>query len=100
MDKEDIINIAKGYKEHIRKYLDFDNVYLFGSNATGNAKEFSDIDIAVIVNTLQGDYIETVQLLWKLRNDIDVRIEPVLIIRSQDIPGFYNEIVRTGIIIN
>jgi len=99
MDKTNVINIAKDYKELVSRYVDFDNVYLFGSHVKGYAKEFSDIDIAVVVNNLKSDYMQTVQLLWKLRIDIDVRIEPVLIDRSQDISGFYNEIVRSGILI-
>ena len=31
----------------IRKYLPDCNIYLFGSRATGKAKEYSDIDIAL-----------------------------------------------------
>jgi uncharacterized protein len=100
MYKTNVINIAKDYKELIKQFVDFDNIYLFGSHASGNAKEFSDIDIAVVVDYIRSDYMQTVQLLWKLRNDIDVRIEPVLIVRSEDIPGFYNEIVRSGILIS
>ncbi|MFH1049394.1 MAG: nucleotidyltransferase domain-containing protein [bacterium] len=100
MDKTNVINIAKDYKELISRYVDFDNVYLFGSHAKGYAKEFSDIDIAVVVEYLKSDYMQTVQMLWKLRNDIDVRIEPHLIVRSNDIPCFYDEIVRSGILIS
>jgi predicted nucleotidyltransferase len=100
MDKNEIINIAKKYKEYIKTKIDFDELFLFGSYAKGNPREHSDIDIAVVVDTFSGDYMKTVQQLWLLRKDIDVRIEPILIIKSEDIPGFLEEIKRTGILIN
>ena len=100
MDQKDIIDIARRYKEEITGIVKFDDIYLFGSYAKGEPRKHSDIDIAVVVEVFDDDYMKTVQLLWRLRRKIDVRIEPILLIKSQDVPGFYGEIKKTGILIN
>ena len=60
----------------------------------------SDIDVALIVNKWKGNYFEVMPLLWKIRRDIDMRIEPHLIVHQEDYAGFLNEIQQTGILIN
>ena len=100
MDKNEIIDIAKKYKEQLKGQVEFDDIFLYGSYAKGSPKEHSDIDIAVVVEDFSGDYSEAVKLLWKLRHKVDLRIEPILLIKSRDIPGFYKEIERNGILIN
>ena len=74
-----------------------DKVYIFGSYAKETNREDSDIDVAIVVNSLQGDYFSTTPLIWKLRRQIDDRIEPILIEKNNDISGFLDEIRRTGI---
>ncbi|MBG0859601.1 MAG: nucleotidyltransferase domain-containing protein, partial [Bacteroidales bacterium] len=59
--------------------------------------EDSDIDVAVIVSNISGDFFSVNPLLWKLRRQIDDRIEPVLIDRNNDRSGFLEEIKRNGI---
>jgi len=36
------------------------------------------VDVAIVVQTLSGDFFSTRPLLWKIRRQIDDRIEPVL----------------------
>lgn len=71
--------------------------YLFGSYAKNLNREDSDIDVAIVVNSLQGDYFTTTPLVWKLRRQIDDRIEPILIEKGNDKSGFLDEIQKNGI---
>jgi predicted nucleotidyltransferase len=97
MDKREVIEIVKKYKLLISGYFDCDKVYLFGSYAKGTNQKDSDIDVAVIVNQIKGDYFSNTPLLWKLRRQIDDRIEPILINKNDDRSGFLSEIQKSGI---
>lgn len=97
MDKTEIINKIKEYKKLLTSYYDIHKVILFGSYVTGTPKEYSDIDVAVIVNHVNEDFFTYAPRLWKLRREIDTRIEPILFIKDQDDSGFLQEILRTGI---
>jgi uncharacterized protein len=97
MDKKEAIKIVQQYKLLLAKHFDLDAIYLFGSYADDAGRDDSDIDVAVVVNGVSGDFFSVNPLLWKLRRQIDDRIEPVLIDKSNDQPGFLNEIKSTGI---
>ena len=97
MDKNEALKKVKQYKLLLKEYFDFDSVYLFGSYAMDNFREDSDIDIAVIVSNISGDFFSVNPLLWKLRRQVDDRIEPVLIDRNNNRSGFLEEIKRNGI---
>ncbi len=99
MDKREVINKLLNYKLLVSKHFDIDKVVLFGSYAKGNPKEDSDIDVAIIVNSISKDYFSYAPLLWKLRREIDDRIEPILIEKNHDESGFLSEILNTGLII-
>ena len=43
---------------------DLESVYLFGSFASDTSREDSDIDVAVVVNNISGDYFAVNPLLW------------------------------------
>ena len=79
--------------------MKFDEMILFGSYAKGNARQDSDVDVAIVVKTITGDYFSTRPLLWKIRREVDDRIEPVLIEKNHDESGFLSEIVKTGVVI-
>ncbi|NCO54458.1 MAG: nucleotidyltransferase domain-containing protein [Bacteroidetes bacterium CG02_land_8_20_14_3_00_31_25] len=97
MDKKEVIEKLTIYKKIVSKYFDIDKVVLFGSYAKGNQNEDSDIDVAVIVNSLGQDFFAYAPLLWKLRRDIDDRIEPILIEKNSDESGFLKDILKTGL---
>ncbi len=99
MDNAEVIKKLKRYKKLLSKFMKFDAMILFGSHAKGNAREDSDVDVAVVVDELSGDYFSTRPLLWKIRREIDDRIEPVLIEKSHDDSGFLSEIMKHGVII-
>ncbi len=97
MDKEEVINKVKEYSNLLKKYIPFEKVYLYGSYVKNINNPNSDIDVAIVVNKLDADYFTIQPLLWKLRREIDDRIEPVLIEIEKDYSGFLIEIQRNGI---
>jgi len=99
MDNEEVIENLKVYKQLLSKHMNFDEMILFGSYAKGNARDDSDVDVAIVVKTLTGDYFSTRPLLWKIRREVDDRIEPVLIEKNRDESGFLSEIMKTGVAI-
>lgn len=99
MDQEQVIGIAKEYSEKVRIHMDIKKVILFGSHAKGSSKPDSDIDIAVIVDEITGDYLSLATSLFKLTRNIDDRIEPVLLEEADDRSGFLEEVIKTGRII-
>ena len=99
MDKEEVIQKIRKYKKLLAKQMDFNAIILYGSHAWGTADENSDVDVAVIVDELKGDFFSTRPLLWKIRREVDDRIEPVLFERKHDESGFLAEILKHGVII-
>jgi predicted nucleotidyltransferase len=81
----------------LKKYIPLEKIYLYGSYAKNTNRTDSDIDVAIVVNKIEGDYFTIQPLLWKLRRQIDDRIEPILIEKDNDISGFLVEIQRNGI---
>ena len=96
MDQESVLKIAKTYADKVRKTLDVEQIYLYGSYANNTANFLSDIDIAVVVENADGDYLDTLTRLYKLQRDVDFRIEPVMLSNRQDISGFLASIIATG----
>lgn len=74
MDKTEAIIKVQEYKLLLMNYFDLDKVYLFGSYAKNTNTTDSDIDVAIIVNKIEGDYFSTTPILWKLRRQIDDRL--------------------------
>ena len=100
MDKREVIEKLKIYSELLRKYFKVKMVILFGSYSKNTARTDSDIDVAVVLDYLPENILETEVELFKLRRQIDSRIEPVLFEVGQNDPsGFFQEILKTGDII-
>jgi predicted nucleotidyltransferase len=101
MDKRAfIIDKAKEYKELVDSTLPvaIEQYWLYGSHAKRTPREYSDIDIALVISHIDDDaYWNNLPLLWKLSYQEDDRIEPVLIAKDTDYAGFLNEIQKTGI---
>jgi predicted nucleotidyltransferase len=98
-EREDIISKVRTYRDLVLKDfpMKVEKVYLFGSYAKGTPHKDSDIDVAFVVNRFEGDFFQVIPPIWKLKRQIDVRIEPHVIARDSDYAGFIDEIRRTGI---
>jgi len=98
MVNQRVIDTVKQYIMIIPKDLGVKKAYLFGSFAKGKEKEESDIDIALVLETMP-DFFYAQKQLMKLRRKIDLRIEPHPI-KEQDFNSlnpFAYEIEKTGI---
>ncbi|MDR1722735.1 MAG: nucleotidyltransferase domain-containing protein [Tannerella sp.] len=102
MDKRKyIIAKVRDYKKLVKASfpVKIEQYWLFGSYAKNCAHKDSDIDVALVVEHLDDDYsiLHTEPILWKLKEQVDSRIEPHVIARDSDYAGFLDEIRRTGI---
>jgi len=101
-ERNDIISKVRKFKQLVidSKFpMQIENVYLFGSYAKGTQREHSDIDVAFVVNKFKGDFFKVIPPIWKLRHQVDFRIEPHVIARNTDYAGMIDEIQQTGILI-
>jgi predicted nucleotidyltransferase len=71
-------------------------IILYGSQAKGTATDNSDIDIAIIVDEINGDILVLEAKLYELSIGIDSRIEPVVFENGADPSGFLRHVRRTG----
>jgi len=103
MDKrEDIISKVKQYKQLVDSsnlLKDIEQVYLFGSFVKGTPNKYSDIDVAFVVNSIEGDFFDIIPPIHRLTEKVDFRIEPHVVARDTDYAGFIDEIQRTGILL-
>ena len=97
MDQGKVLNIAKEYADAVRKVVDATAIFLYGSYAKGTATKDSDIDIAVVVDKIPGDYLNTMTTLWRLTRSVNHDIEPVLLTAADGESGFLSTVQKTGI---
>ena len=98
MDKGEVINLVKRYKELVSQHLPVKSLYLFGSYSKGDYTEESDIDVAVIVPTDRSEdtWWEDSSLLWSLCRKVSTTIEPVLMYEGSESPLYY-DVMKTVI---
>jgi predicted nucleotidyltransferase len=75
MDQNEAIKIAKRYVDTISRKYRVENAILFGSFAKSTNHTDSDIDIAIIFNSVD-DIIDLQIELMNMRSDDDLLIEP------------------------
>jgi len=80
----------------VRKSFDIKRIILFGSYSKNTARKDSDIDVAVVLDRVEEDFLTAESKLFRLRKQIDSRIEPVLLEASNDRSGFLEEILKAG----
>lgn len=56
MDNAEAINKLKKYKKLLSNHMKFKEMILFGSYAKGTAHKDSDLDVAIVVDELKGDF--------------------------------------------
>ena len=99
MDKRTAFEKVKMYAELVYSILPSSRVVMFGSYVNGTPQEDSDLDVAVVVDELVGDFLDLAIRLYRLRRSVDDRIEPVLLIAGEDRSGFLDTILKTGYIV-
>lgn len=98
MDKEQVIELVRQYKVLVSELFGNFKIYLYGSYSKGNARQESDIDVAVVVPVLEGDWWTASTSLWTATRKVSTLIEPVLIEESHPSP-LYADVLATGMII-
>lgn len=99
MGYEEIVEKVEAFSWRVQECYRPEMIVLYGSYAVGTANENSDIDIAVICDSVSGDFLKNSAELFRLRRDIDLRIEPVLIESDDKATSFYNDILKNGKVI-
>lgn len=86
--------------------IPFENIYLFGSYAKKANKLHSDIDIAVVFNNFRKkkpSRIDRMMELWRLTPKVDVRIEPIVLEKSDFAKGktssMAHEVQKNGVLV-
>lgn len=96
------MDISKVYKkldefiEAIIPEYNPEKIVLYGSYAKGTNHLESDIDVAIIVNKVEGSFLDKEAKLYKIRRGFDVNIEPILLESNKDRSGFLEHILSYG----
>jgi predicted nucleotidyltransferase len=96
MDRKAALNIATAYAAEVCKVFKPASIIMYGSYAKGIARPESDIDVAVIFDGYNGNWLEDSSLLWELTMKVSTIIEPVLLDRTKDPSGFVANIFKDG----
>jgi len=99
LDKNKAREIATSYAHVVRESYNPKQIILFGSYVNGIPHENSDIDIAVIFDHVEGDYLEQWGKLIRLCRGISYDIETHMLDETGDKGGFLDYIRNTGEVI-
>lgn len=76
--KDEVLKVIKKFRESIKGMIHADRIFLFGSYATGHARDYSDIDVAVVSSDITGEnYFELKNKIFKKAMELDSHLEPV-----------------------
>ncbi|OGI74158.1 hypothetical protein A3D42_01760 [Candidatus Nomurabacteria bacterium RIFCSPHIGHO2_02_FULL_41_18] len=74
---ENIIKAAKSFRSSLENdRILIDSMIIFGSQAKGNTRPESDIDICVVSPSFGRNDLEEMQMLFRKARRVDSRIEP------------------------
>jgi predicted nucleotidyltransferase len=96
MDKKTALTFARRYADEVAREINPAAVIMYGSHVTGKAREDSDIDVAVIFDGFEGDFLKTSAKLWNWVWQVNSYIEPILLDIKNDKSGFAREIMESG----
>jgi predicted nucleotidyltransferase len=96
----EIIDAVKKFRKSIDNDLSVKKVFIFGSFAKGNFTENSDIDVCVIAEDVDNNFLAEFKIAPKVLKS-DVRIEPVVFSEKEylevDSFGLLKEVKENGI---
>jgi len=99
LDKSTVREIAANYTQVIRQAYNPKQVILFGSYVNGTPRADSDIDIAVVFEHVEGDFLGQWGRLIRLCENVSYDIEPHMLDESCNRSGFLDHIRNTGEVI-
>lgn len=95
-----VIELIKEYLELLdQSGFAVRSAYLFGSYAHGQANEWSDIDLAVVSDSFEGNRFKDKEKIRGLYRKVDLRLSTLPMTQSDllEDPFIYNEIYLKGI---
>jgi len=98
LTRDEVLSLVREYKRVISPRFNGQvKVLLFGSYSKGNANPWSDIDVAIIVPSVNDDeWLDTSIALGMEGNKVSLLIEPVLMTEDHWSP-LYDDVMQTGI---
>lgn len=97
LTRDEALQIVKDYKNVIApRFKTEPKVYMYGSYSKGYQKPESDIDVAVVVPHVEGDWMDLSTDLWLDIDKVNILIEPVLLEEGHHSP-LYDDVMRTGV---
>jgi len=101
-DQTQIIEIANKFIELVKgRGIVVDSSYLFGSYANNNFDDWSDIDIAIVSESFEGNILIDIEKILGLSRLVDTRIS-VLPLNNESLDSYFiqKEVIEKGIKIN
>jgi uncharacterized protein len=97
--QSDINNIVSKFVSLVSDEFPIKTVYLFGSYANGNAREYSDVDLAIVSDKFEGSRFFDKKKLNKyiLKTSIDLEVHPFRTADFTEDNPFVKEIIHTGL---
>ena len=99
LDRSQVKEIVNNYAYAVRQSYNPKQIILFGSYVNGLPNADSDIDIAVIFDKVEGNFLEQWGRLIRLCRGISYDIEPHMLDETCNKGGFIDHIRNTGEII-
>lgn len=99
MDKATAISDAQKYAKLVTAEINPAKIILFGSYAASRFHEQSDIDVAVVMDDLDSEFLNISIRLNRLTSKVNNRIEPILLSSKNDPSGFLQTIMKQGILL-
>ena len=97
LTQEEALTLVREYKRVIApRFNNRVKVYMYGSYSKGYANPWSDIDVAVIVPTIEGTWLDVSTDISLDAIKFNSLIEPVLMQENEPSP-LYRDVMRTGI---
>ncbi|MBR4533992.1 MAG: nucleotidyltransferase domain-containing protein [Bacteroidaceae bacterium] len=97
LTQEEALDLVRAYKRLIApRFNNRAKVYMYGSYSKGYANPWSDIDVAVIVPSLEGGWLQVSTDITMDAFRLSTLIEPVLMTEDEPSP-LYRDVMRTGI---
>ena len=97
LTQEEALDLVRAYKRVIApRFKNKAKVFLYGSYSKGYANPWSDIDVAVIVPSYEGGWLDVSTDITLDAIKLSSLIEPVLMTEDEPSP-LYRDVMRTGI---
>jgi len=99
MDRDEVLTLVRRFADRVSGHFRLRRVIIFGSAARDAMTRESDIDVAVLADEPEGDFLKREALLFRLRREIDERISPLLFESEHDRGGFFSQILKDGVVV-